>query len=402
MHRLRRHIAPFVLVMTAIITMLVGCHRKPLYLAQRGNMSLGTTALELDLDLLWGINWRDQLQYPWNDAIHGKLGYTEPQNVRTIIYRLDEKGTRQSVPVDVHFNYHQKDKRVNLATNETYDLVIHSDGEHVGVTSVIMQDYANGFGYETNIAVTNGGQKTVRSASRQDYEYNQPDQIFGTLVSDRYVSDDPDDYVMMVDEDGTVSWVDTIQATLLPYTLIYLYQIIVTNNRDIDGNPIIDRANKVTITGMASSVDLNTRRTGTTLAAVSTDYDDVKERVPDHLLTLPNGTRDTADIMAARLQTWGLPNIVPFVEVTRGEGIEELDSTYLMIYPTLGNGASIQPLQRNVTELMKERPGGGVITVIIDAEKEIPDSLIYLPESDGGFDATVNDWENKIETDITI
>lgn len=402
MHRLRRHIAPFVLVMTAIITMLVGCHRKPLYLAQRGNMSLGTTALELDLDLLWGINWRDQLQYPWNDAIHGKLGYTEPQNVRTIIYRLDEKGTRQSVPVDVHFNYHQKDKRVNLATNETYDLVIHSDGEHAGVTSVIMQDYANGFGYETNIAVTNGGQKTVRSASRQDYEYNQPDQIFGTLVSDRYVSDDPDDYVMMVDEDGTVSWVDTIQATLLPYTLIYLYQIIVTNNRDIDGNPIIDRANKVTITGMASSVDLNTRRTGTTLAAVSTDYDDVKERVPDHLLTLPNGTRDTADIMAARLQTWGLPNIVPFVEVTRGEGIEELDSTYLMIYPTLGNGASIQPLQRNVTELMKERPGGGVITVIIDAEKEIPDSLIYLPESDGGFDATVNDWENKIEADITI
>lgn len=388
--------------MTAIITMLVGCHRKPLYLAQRGNMSLGTTALELDLDLLWGINWRDQLQYPWNDAIHGKLGYTEPQNVRTIIYRLDEKGTRQSVPVDVHFNYHQKDKRVNLATNETYDLVIHSDGEHVGVTSVIMQDYTNGYGYETNIAVTNGGQKTVRSASRQDYEYNQPDQIFGTLVSDRYVSDDPDDYVMMVDEDGTVSWVDTIQATLLPYTLIYLYQIIVTNNRDIDGNPIIDRANKVTITGMASSVDLNTRRTGTTLAAVSTDYDDVKERVPDHLLTLPNGTRDTADIMAARLQTWGLPNIVPFVEVTRGEGIEELDSTYLMIYPTLGNGASIQPLQRNVTELMKEHPGGGVITVIIDAEKEIPDSLIYLPESDGGFDATVNDWENKIEADITI
>lgn len=400
MRTLRRHIAPIALVMTFIATMLVGCHRKPLYLAQRGNMSLGTTSIELDLDILWGTSWKEQLQYPWDDAKHGKLGYSEPNNVRTIIYRLED-GLRQSVPVDMHFDYHQKDKRVNLATNESYDLVIHSDGEHAGVTSVIMQDYANGYDYETNIAVTNGGQKAVRSSTRQDYEYNQPDQIFGTLVSDRYVSDNPDDYIKVVDEDGNVSWIDTIHATLEPYTLIYLYQIIIINNRDMNDVPIIDRADKVTITGMASSVDLNTRRTGTTLAAVSTEYGDVKERIADYPLTLPDGTRDTADIMAARIQTWGLPGIVPVVEVTRG-GVEDLASTYLFVYPTLGNGLSIEPLQYDVTELMKERPGGGVITIVIDAEKEIPEDLIYLPESDGGFDATVNDWENKIEADIII
>lgn len=401
MNRFRRHIAPIAIVMTFVATMLVGCHRKPLYLAQRGNMSLGTASIELSLDLLWGTSWKDQLQYPWDEAKHGVLGYSEPVNVRTIIYRLED-GVRKSVPVDVHFNFHQKDKRVNLATNENYDLVIHSDGEHAGVTSVIMRDYANGYGYETNVAVTNGGQKAVRAATRHDYEYNQPDQIFGTLVSNHHVSDDPDDYVMIVDEDGAISWVDTIQATLSPYTLIYLYQIIVINNRDMNDVPIIDRADKVTITGMASSVDLNTRRTGTTLAAVSTDYGDVKERVADMPLTLPDETKVVGDIMAARLQTWGLPGIVPVVEVTRGDGVENLDSTYLLIYPTLGNGASIQPLYKNVTEQMKERPGGGVITIVIDAKKEIPDSLIYLPESDGGFDATVNDWENKIEADITI
>jgi hypothetical protein len=400
MRILRRHIAPIAIVMTFIATMLVGCHRKPLYLAQRGNMSLGTAIIELDLDLLWGTSWKEQLQYPWDDAKHGVLGYSEPVNVRTIIYRLED-GARQSVPVDAHFGFRQEDKRVNLATNETYDLVFHSDGEHVGVTSVIMQDYANGFGYETNIAVTNGGHKAVRSSTRQDYEYNQPDQIFGTLVSDRYISDNPDDYIMRVDEDGVVSWVDTIQATLEPYTLIYLFQIIVINNRDMNDVAIIDRVDKVTITGMASSVDLNTRRTGTTLAAVSTEYGDVKERIADYPLTLPDGTRDTADIMAARVQTWGLPGIVPVVEVTRG-GVEDLASTYLFIYPTLGNGLSIEPLQYDVTELMKERPGGGVITIVIDAEKEIPEDLIYLPESDGGFDATVNDWENSIEADITI
>ena len=402
MNRLHRHIAPMMFVALLLTSLIASCQRKPLYLVPHGNVSLGTASIELELDMLWGVNWNGQLQYPWDDAIHGKLGYTEPQNVRTIIYRLDENGERQSVPVDMHFDYNQKDKRVNLATNETYDLLIHSDGEHVGVTSVIMHDYTNGHGYETNIAVTNGGQKAVRSASRHDYEYNQPDQIFGTLVSDRYISNDPDDYIMMVDEDGTVSWVDTIQATLLPYTLIYVCQIIVTNNRDLDGKPIIDRANKVSITGMASSVDLNTRRTGTTLAAVSTDYNDVKERIADRLLTLPDGTQDTADIMAARLQTWGLPNIVPIVEVTRGDGIEELDSTYVLIYPTLGNGSNIQPLQHNVTEQMRQRPGGGIITVVIDAAKEIPDSLIYLPTTGGGFDATVKDWDNQVNAGLDI
>ena len=138
------------------------------------------------------------------------------------------------------------------------------------------------------------------------------------------------------------------------------------------------------------------------MAAVSTDYDDVKERIADRLLTLPDGTQDTADIMAARLQTWGLPNIVPIVEVTRGDGIEELDSTYVLIYPTLGNGSSIQPLQHNVTEQMKQRPGGGIITIVIDAAKEIPDSLIYLPTTGGGFDATVKDWDNQVNADLDI
>lgn len=388
------------LLLTSLIT---GCQRKPLYLAQRGNVSLGTAAFELSLDMLWGINWREQLQYPWDEAAHGTLGYSVPLEVRTIVYRLED-GARQSVPVDRHFDYNSNQKRVQLATDENYDIVIHSDGEHVGVTSVTVLDYTNGHGYETNVAVTSGGKNVVqRSSTRQDVEYTQPDQIFGTVVEDRYISDDPDDYTMILNEDGSVSYVDTINATLTPYTLIYLYQIIVTNNRDMDGKPIIDRANKVTITGMASSVDLNTRRTGTDLAAVSTEEGGVKPRIADRQLTLPDGTDTVADILAARLQTWGLPNITPIVEVTRGGGTEVKDSTYILIYPTLGNGLPMkQPLQRNVTELMEEHPGGGIITLVIDATKEIPDSLIYLPVKDGGFDATVNDWDNEVNADIEI
>lgn len=401
MKRFTRHIAPMMFVALLLTSLITSCQRKPLYLAQRGNVSLGTAAFELSLDMLWGINWRAQLQYPWDDNVHGPLGYSEPRSVRTIVYRLED-GTRQSVPVDQHFIYSQKDKRIKLSTDENYDILIHSDGEHEGVTSVIMRDYTNGYGYESNIAVTNGGSKFVSYSTRKDPEYNQPDQIFGTLISDRYISDDPDDYTMVIDEDGAVSYVDTINATLTPYTLIYLCQIMVVNNRDMDGRPIIQRANKVTLTGMASSVDLNTRRTGTALAAVSTEDGDVKERVPDLWLTLPDGTQDTVDILAARIQTWGLPGITPIVEVTRGGGVETKDSTYILIYPTLGNGYSTQPLQRNVTELLEQRPGGGIITLVVDATKEIPDSIIYPPVKGGGFDATVKDWDNEVNADLEI
>lgn len=402
MNRVRRHIAPVMFVALLLASIITGCQRKPLYLAQRGNVSLGTAAFELSLDMLWGINWHNQLQYPWNEADHGVLGYSVPLDVRTIVYRLEE-GVRQSVPVDRHFNYNSTQKRVQLATNENYDIVIHSDGERVGVTSVIMHDYTNGYGYETNVAVTNGGARSVSYSTRQDPEYTQPDQIFGTVVENRYISDNPDDYTMILDEDGNVSYVDTINTTLMPYTLIYLYQIIVINNRDIDGKPIIDRANKVTLTGMASSVNLNTRHTGTSLAAVSTEDGDIKPRVPNQWLTLPDGTQDTVDILAARLQTWGLPNITPIVEVTRGEGVSVKDSTYIQIYPILSNGYTTpHPLQRNVTELMEQRPGGGIITLVIDAAKEIPDSLVYPPAKDGGFDATVNDWDNEVNADLEI
>ena len=59
-------------------------------------------------------------------------------------------------------------------------------------------------------------------------------------------------------------------------------------------------------------------------------------------------------------------------------------------------------MQKNVTEQMKERPGGGVITLVIDAAKEIPDTLINRPASDDDFKATVNQWGNGIEADFTI
>jgi hypothetical protein len=51
---------------------------------------------------------------------------------------------------------------------------------------------------------------------------------------------------------------------------------------------------------------------------------------------------------------------------------------------------------------MLRRPAGGVVTVVIDAAA-IPDSIIGAkPQTGGGFDASVDNWQNEIESDITI
>ena len=77
---------------------------------------------------------------------------------------------------------------------------------------------------------------TTRTNSRAQYTrnyagYNQPDQLFGTLIDDIYISDDPDDYILERNEDGSVTYVCKMEASLQPYTFIYLYQVILKNNR---------------------------------------------------------------------------------------------------------------------------------------------------------------------------
>ena len=39
---------------------------------------------------------------------------------------------------------------------------------------------------------------------------------------------------------------------------------------------------------------------------------------------------------------------------------------------------------------------------LVRQEVEIPDSIIYPPVKDGGFDATVKDWDNQVNADLEI
>ena len=385
MQRLRRHIAPITLVMIFIATMVVGCHRKPLYLAQRGNVSFTTAVIDIYLDFLWGEHWEKELQYPWKEEEHGVLGYTEPWGIRSIVYLLDEEKRRNEY---LSRNMSKEGGRVNIVTKEYYDMLFYNNDTEYIILTTDKSTY-----YEA----------TTRSNTKASYTrsydgHNQPDQLFGTLLSDVYISDDPEDYVMEYAEDGSMLQVYRIDATLSPYTLIYLYQIIILNNNDAEGARVTG-AEGITANGLASSVDLFTRATDTTV--ISLTQNDVKPIVANQWLHLPDGHDTIGDIFAARIQTWGLPGITPIQEVTRGAGVEPADSTFVGVGLTLRSGYTYV-MQKNVTEQMKERPGGGVITLVIDAAKEIPDTLINRPAPDDGFGASVSAWDNSIEADFTI
>ena len=387
MKRFSRHIAPWSFVALLLTSLVTGCYRKPLYLAQRGTLDVDVSVYDIQLDLLWGIDWKAEWQYLWDESLYGPIGYTQPSGVRANVYAINdlEERTRYTTR-----NLPKGGGRVSLTTKATYDMMFYNnDTEYILFSS---DDNTTYF-----YATTRGNTKAAYTRSYD--HYNQPDQLFGTFIEDLYVSEDPEDYTLEIDEEGNYIYVYKISASLTPLTFIYLYQVMLLNNEDEVGQRITG-ADGITASALSGGVDLFTRITDST-QLVSITQEDIKPMQEDRTLRLPDGTETVGDIFAARMMTWGLPGINPLEELKVRRPIEPQDSIYMGIGLRLRNG-NIYPVQYNVTEQMKQRPAGGVITLVIDAA-EIPDSIIgEKPKPGGGFDASVKNWENEIEADITI
>lgn len=393
MTRRCRHIAPLTLAALLLASLITGCQRKLLYLAQHGNVSIATAEYDLRLEMLWGIDWQSQWQYPWDEAKYGPLGYTEPTGIHVISYLLDDAMQRSRWYNDRHVS--SKGGRIQLSTDNHYDMLLYNDDTH---NSFIDREEhrSNNSDFATFNVTTHSNNRARYTRSQEGH--TEPDQLFATFIEDLYISDDPDDYIMERNEDGSVSYVCKMEAELHPYTYIYLYQVILRNNRTDEGKAIVTNYEGVTANGLASGVNLFTGRTHAT--PVSFTPDRIVPIVKEHPLTLPDGTDTVADILGARIQTWGLPDIVPLKVATRGEEVAVKDSTYLGIGLKLHNNITYV-MQKNVTEQMEQHPTGGVITLFIDVTKEIPDSIINHKPT-GGFSATVKQWDNEVNTEIVI
>lgn len=387
LRKYRRHIAPLVFVTICVLTAMTSCERKDLYLAQRGTIDVDVSVYNINLDLLWGLEWKTQWQYLWDESLYGPIGYTEPTGVRANVYTLNEE--RERIRYTTR-NFGNEGGRVSLTTSKTYDMAFYNnDTEYI----LFSTDESNAYYHATT-------RSNARAAYTRAYaHYNQPDLLFGTFLQDLYVTEDPEAYEIHYDNDGSPYYVYHVHADLTPYTMIYLCQVMVLNNEDENGKRITG-CQGISMNGLSGGVDLFTRMTDST-NLVTITQEETRPMQTDRDLTLPDGTKTVGDIMAARILTWGIPGIDPLANIATRTYAEPRASVHAGIGLTLRNG-NVYTIEEDITEQIRKRPAGGVITIVIDAD-ELPDNIVgEEPKPGGGFDASVENWENEVEADIII
>ena len=381
------------------------CERKDLYL-RVDQTQISVEISDIRLDLLWGIEWETEWQYSWNQSSteFGTLGYTQPELIKGTIYNVDRAtGKRYSSFLKV---FDSNGGRVSLTSGSLYDMMFYNFGTE-------WTSFYESSDYETYTASTRMSSQASWIRTRGESEnsempdttksyidYNQPDELFGTLVTGLEIDEDPSKYEKEYDADGNITYIYKVDATLKPYSFIYMYQIVILNNADDKGNRITG-ARGVTVTGLAQGVELFTRKTFNNTISITTE--DIKPLQNHDNVRLEDGTViENADLFAARILTWGLPGINPLESTKAGTRAADIDENFIGIGFTLRNGRTYT-ITRDITEQMHVNPAGGIVTIYFDAN-EIPEEELdpVQPNTGGGFDAKVEDWQNTVNAEVTI
>lgn len=390
---------------TVLMFGMTSCERKDLYL-RVDTTDISVEIYDIRLDLLWGVDWETEWQYSWSEssANFGTIGYTKPELIKGTIYNVDPySGKRFSSFFRI---FDSNGGRVSLTAGSTYDMMFYNFGTEY--TSFYQSDDYETYTASTRISSQASWIRTRAESENSDMpdttksyiDYNQPDELFGALVTDLHIDEDPSSYEKEYDMDGNITYIYKVDAALRPYSFIYMYQIVILNNADEKGDRV-KGAKGLTVTGLSQGVEMFSRKTFNNTISISTE--DVKPMQNHDNVRLQNGeTVDNADILAARIITWGLPGIVPIENTKAGTKAVELDKNFIGIGLTLRNGYT-HTVTLDITEQMHQKPAGGVITIYYDANN-IPQEAIDQKEqtTGGGFNASVEDWANEINAEVTI
>ena len=390
---------------TVLMFGLTSCERKELYL-RVDTTDISVEIYDIRLDLLWGVDWETEWQYSWSEssANFGTIGYTKPELIKGTIYNVDPySGKRYSSFFRI---FDSNGGRVSLTAGSTYDMMFYNFGTEY--TSFYQSEDYETYTASTRISSQASWIRTRAESEQSDMpdttksyiDYNQPDELFGALVTDLHINEDPSAYEKEYDIDGNITYIYKVDAALRPYSFIYMYQIVILNNADEKGDRI-KGAKGLTVTGLSQGVEMFSRKTFNNTISISTE--DVKPMQNHDNVRLNDGeTVENADILAARIITWGLPGIVPIETTKAGTKAVELDKNFIGIGFTLRNGYT-HTVTLDITEEMHNKPAGGVITIYYDANN-IPQEAIDQKQqtTGGGFNASVEDWANEINAEITI
>ena len=400
-------IAKIQIILVFAIVLLFGnsCERKDLFLRVDG-VDISVEMYDVRLDLLWGIDWETEWQYTWNEsaADFGTIGYTKPELIKGTIYNVDSyTGKRYSSFFKI---FDSNGGRVSLTAGSTYDMLFYNFGTEY--TSFYQSDDFETYTASTRLSTlasfihtrSENENSTIPDSIKNYANYNQPDELFGSLAANLAISEDPSSYEKEYDEYGNISYIYKVDAALRPYSFIYMFQVVILNN-ERDGKDVFTGAKGLTVSGLAQGVDLFTRKTFNNTISVSTD--EVKPIQKHDDVRLADGTViENADILAARVLTWGLPGITPIETTKASNRAPKLDDNYIGIGFSLANGNTWE-VHVDITEQMHNKPAGGVITIYYDAN-EVPQEVIdERPQyQGGGFNASVEDWGNEVNSEVVI
>ena len=301
----------------------------------------------VNIETMWQADWQSKWQVDWNEATHGEIGYTQPETYHMDYFMANGEWIGQR---DMEGN----SIRIDLG-HGSYDLLTYNnDTQNIRLTQ------AND--WSSLIASTDAETNVVLPDTlRQKLDIRQmPDQLFSMYATNVMVSDRLEDYEFIPAEN---IYLLRLNAELTPRTFIYLVQVELKNN-----NGRVTGSGNMTVTGLASSVDLISRKNG-------------KEAIAHHF-----GTVFQQDLIGGRLVTFGLPDCIPG-ETLPDLALQERNLCYVVLRFSSGYRGCI-PV--DITDQMRALPLGGVINIVLDVDK--------LPKpsgSSGGWGIGVNDWDKE-------
>ena len=378
---IRHNIPLAATIFCACLLFLSSCYRMPeLHLPSRGNSQMEFPLVDLDLDVYWdyeleygvSYDWRAEWHYGWDStdyAIFGDIGYTEPTvfNIRryytyhtpyskhTSVLSSTIKGT--TFHGDFDFGY--------------WDILVWSDVNpiHDEVPSLNINETL-----DSVTAYTNNSTRTVRyQAPRYTRAFYQTDQLFAAYNQAFEIDETLEGFDF--DAERNV-WVKKLNMLLEPITYIYLTQVILHHNN----NKIIGIDGAADLSAMAKLTNVNTGVSEDVPATVT--YNARFKRG----IKMDNG--EVVDIAGGRLMTFGIPgqngNRIKHISE-----VKDKEQHFMDLNMQFNNGMDTT-FVFNVTDQVRKRWKGGVITVELDMD------TIPVPRRSGGsaFNAVVQDYED--------
>jgi len=364
----------------------------PLHLYDSVDADFDLPLVDLDLEVYWDYqmdyeigtsvtyDWHTEWNYDWDEtdlAIFGELGYAEPKVFNLRRYYTGDVPYGPHTTVSAHTLY---STRFNGRFDWGFwDILVWNEITTLdGVQSLHIDEEAS---LEQVVAYTNPSMTPSRyQAPRYTSSFYEPEALFTAYEEGIEINRD----LRGFDYDAERNvYIRHLNMRLMPITYIYLTQVILRHNNGritaVDGN--------ANLSGMARSTVLNTGLSGEDAITVYYNVRMKKDMPITHPIRgVPAGER--TDIVGGRLMSFGLCNTAAN-SISRANEVSDPYRHYMDVTMQFNNGMD-STFVFDVTDQVRERYKGGVLTVVLDMD------TVPIPQRKGGsgFDAVVKDFED--------